>query len=149
MVTQNQTIWFKKDLTLDDLNSRRSKTLGDALGIEFTEIGADFLRGTMPVDHRTKQPQGILHGGATAALAETLGSVSAQLVMDHTKFFPVGLEINANHIKSVTHGQVTGTARPAHIGKTTQVWEIKVIDEKDDLVSICRLTILNRSHSRI
>lgn len=111
------------------------------LGIEFTEMGEDFLRGKMPVDHRTKQPAGLLHGGASVTLAETLGSTAAYLCVDMEKFYCVGLDINANHIRAVTDGFVIGTARPLHIGKSTQVWEIKIVDEKEKLVCISRITM--------
>ncbi|HCT22069.1 MAG TPA: esterase, partial [Chitinophagaceae bacterium] len=106
-----------------------------------TEIGDDFIRGTMPVDHRTHQPYGLLHGDASVALAETLGSVGAALTVDHEKFMCVGLEINANHVRSVRSGVVTGTAKPIHIGATTQVWDIRITDERDKLVCVSRLTV--------
>ena len=109
--------------------------------MEFTEIGADFIKATMPVDHRTKQPYGLLHGGASVALAETLGSVGAGLVIDPTKFQCVGLEINANHVRSVSQGFVTGIATPVHIGASTHIWDIKIYDQKDRLVCISRLTV--------
>lgn len=115
--------------------------MADYLGIEFTEVGEDFIRGRMPVDERTLQPYGLLHGGASVVLAETLGSVAAAMVVDHKKFHAVGLEINANHLRGVRHGFVTGTARPFHIGKTTQVWEIRIVDEKEKLVCVSRLTV--------
>ncbi len=111
------------------------------LGITFTEIGDDFLRATMPVDHRTHQPMGILHGGASVTLAETIGSSAAYLCVDMQKFNVVGLEINANHVRSVRTGLVTGTARPIHLGRTTQLWEIRITDEAGKLTCISRLTI--------
>ena len=111
------------------------------LGIVFTELGPNFLKGTMPVDHRTKQPMGLLHGGASVVLAETLGSVAANLVVDPLVFACVGLDVNANHIRSVKQGLVTGTAKPLHIGSTTQVWGIEITDELSRIVCISRLTM--------
>jgi 1,4-dihydroxy-2-naphthoyl-CoA hydrolase len=111
------------------------------LGIEFTEIGADFLRGRMPVTDRTRQPFGILHGGASVALAETLGSVAAGLVVDPDRYRVVGQEINANHVRAVTDGFVIGTTRPLHVGKRSHVWEIRIADEQDRLVCISRITM--------
>ena len=111
------------------------------LGIVFTELGPNFLKGTMPVDHRTKQPMGLLHGGASVVLAETLGSVAANLVVDPLIFACVGLDVNANHIRSVKQGLVTGTAKPLHIGSTTQVWGIEITDELSRIVCISRLTM--------
>ena len=134
-------IWHKKDLTLEQLHPVGKNTLGDHLGIEFTEIGDNYLKATMPVDHRTRQPYGLLHGGASVALAETLGSVGAALTVDPHKYNCVGLEINANHVRSVRSGKVIGTASPAHIGATTQVWDIRIHDEKGKLVCISRLTV--------
>ena len=106
-----------------------------------TEIGEDHVRGTMPVDARTRQPFGLLHGGASVALAESLGSLAANLVLDGDAFMAVGLEINANHIRSVRSGFVTGVARPIHLGSSTQVWDIRITDEQDRLTCICRLTM--------
>jgi 1,4-dihydroxy-2-naphthoyl-CoA hydrolase len=134
-------IWFDPNLTPAQLQPLADNTLGGHLGIEFTEVGEDFLKGRMPVDHRTRQPYGLLHGGASVALAETLGSVAAAYVVDHSKFNAVGLEINANHVRGVREGFVTGTARPLHIGKSTQVWEIRITDERDKLICISRLTV--------
>jgi len=111
------------------------------LGIVFTELGPNFLKGTMPVDHRTKQPMGLLHGGASVVLAETLGSVAANLVVDPLVFACVGLDVNANYIRSVKQGLVTGTAKPLHIGSTTQVWGIEITDELSRIVCISRLTM--------
>lgn len=134
-------IWFNKHLSVDQFDGMGKDTLGEHLGMKFTEIGPDYLKATMPVDHRTKQPYGLLHGGASVALAETLGSVGAALVVDHNEFICVGQEINANHLRSVRNGIVTGTARPIHIGASSQVWEIKIHDERDQLVCISRLTV--------
>jgi 1,4-dihydroxy-2-naphthoyl-CoA hydrolase len=117
------------------------------LGIEMLELGADYLKGRMPVDDRTRQPFGILHGGASVALAETLGSVAAGLVVDRSKFNVVGQEINANHVRAITDGWVTGTARPLHLGRRSHVWEIRIVDDRERLVCISRLTmaVLERS----
>ena len=111
------------------------------LGIEFLDIGDDYLTARMPVDHRTHQPMGLLHGGASVALAETLGSTGAFLCVDAAQYNVVGLEINANHVRGVREGFVTGVARPLHRGKTTQLWEIRITDEADKLVCISRITI--------
>ena len=135
------SIWFDKDFSLAHLAHLGHNTMGAHLGMEFSEVGPDFLAGTMPVDHRTKQPYGLLHGGASVALAETLGSVGAAHVIDHHKYKCVGLEINANHISPARSGLVTGIAKPIHIGKTTQVWEIKIFSEAKKLVCISRLTV--------
>ena len=116
-------------------------TMGAHLGLRITEIGEDYLRGTLPVDERTRQPYGRLHGGASCVLAEELGSIAASLCTDPAEVFTVGLEINANHVRAATRGLVTGTARPLHIGRTTQVWEIRIEDEQNRLVCISRLTM--------
>lgn len=113
----------------------------DFLDIKFSKIGEDFLEATMPVDHRTKQPLGLLHGGANVVLAETLGSVAATLTVDQNKQYCVGLEINANHLKSVKDGLVRGVTQPVHLGKKTQVWEIKIYNEQDELTCISRITM--------
>jgi 1,4-dihydroxy-2-naphthoyl-CoA hydrolase len=134
-------IWFNKSLTVAQFSEIGKGNMGEHLGMEFTEIGPDYIKGTMPVDHRTKQPYGLLHGGASVALAETLGSVGAAMVVDHTEYICVGQEINANHLRSVRSGIVTGTAKPVHIGSSSQVWEIKIHDERDHLVCISRLTV--------
>jgi 1,4-dihydroxy-2-naphthoyl-CoA hydrolase len=118
------------------------------LGIEFTELGEDYVKARMPVDERTRQPYGILHGGASVALAETVGSTAAGLVVDRSKFRVVGQEINANHVRAVSSGWVTATARPAHIGRRSHVWEIRITDEKDRLVCISRLTMAVIDHER-
>ncbi|MHB8405034.1 MAG: hotdog fold thioesterase [Gammaproteobacteria bacterium] len=140
------SIWFQP-FTLDELNRYQQQTLVTHLGIRYTEVGEDYLKAVMPVDARTKQPAGILHGGASVALAETLGSTGANLMVDRQQKLCVGLDINANHVRAMRSGQVTGTARPLHIGKTTQVWEIRIADEKDRLVCISRITmaVLDRS----
>ncbi|GAB3028786.1 MULTISPECIES: hotdog fold thioesterase [Oleiagrimonas] len=132
---------WKHEPDLDRLNGWSDNTLMQVLGIRLTEIGDDFLRGTMPVDARTHQPYGILHGGASVALAETLGSSAAMLCVDPETEVTVGLDINANHIRAVRSGTVTGTARALHIGRTTQVWEIRIEDEAGHLVCMSRLTM--------
>ena len=134
------SIWHTK-VTIEDLNSRYINTMVGHLGIEFLEIGEDYIRARMPVDHRTKQPAGILHGGASVALAETLGSMAANLCVDRNKKSCVGLEINANHVRQVRSGFVYGVARPLHIGATTQLWDIKIQNENDKLVCISRITL--------
>lgn len=136
-----QTIWFNKSLQLADIVNFGSDNMSSHLGMEFSELGPNFLKGRMPVDHRTRQPYGILHGGASVALAETIGSVASALVVDHAKFMCVGLEINANHLRSVKEGFVTGTSTPIHIGRTTHVWDIKLHDDRGKLICISRLTV--------
>lgn len=116
-------------------------TMGEYIGIELIELGTDYLTGRMPVDHRTKQPYGLLHGGASCVLAETLGSIASALVIDTEKFICVGLEINANHVRSARDGFVTGTASPIHIGASTHVWDIRINDDRGKLVCISRLTV--------
>lgn len=125
--------------TLDALNARSAGTLMEALGIRFTELGDGYLRATMPVDARTHQPYGLLHGGASVALAETLGSSAGMLMAGGNAV--VGLEINANHLRAVRSGTVTGTARPLHVGRSTQVWEIRIEDEGGKPVCISRITL--------
>ena len=127
--------------SLDQLNSKSNDNMVSHLGIVFTAIGEDFIEATMPVDSRTKQPMGLLHGGANVVLAETLGSVAASLTIDHEKQTVVGLEINANHLKSVREGIVKGTTKPIHLGKSTQVWEIKIVNEANNLCCISRITM--------
>ena len=140
MTTPITPIW-KQNTDLDRINGWNTNTAMEVLGIRFTAIGDDWLQGTMPVDHRTHQPFGLLHGGASVLLAETLGSSAAMLTLDPEKELTVGLDINANHIRGVRSGSVTGTARPLHIGRTTQVWEIRIVNEEDSLVCISRLTM--------
>ena len=127
--------------SLDQLNSKSNDNMVSHLGIVFTAIGEDFIEATMPVDSRTKQPMGLLHGGANVVLAETLGSVAASLTIDQEKQTVVGLEINANHLKSVREGIVKGTTKPIHLGKSTQVWEIKIVNEANNLCCISRITM--------
>ena len=133
-------IW-QQDTDLARINAWSANTLMQALGIRITEAGEDWLRGTMPVDSRTHQPYGLLHGGASVALAETLGSSAAMLTLDPAKFRAVGLEINANHVRGVREGTVTGTAKALHLGHSTQVWEIRIEDERQRLVCVSRLTM--------
>lgn len=139
---------FPKEATIERLNALSQNTLVEHLGIELTEIKGNSLTGKMPVDHRTQQPLGLLHGGASVVLAETLGSIAATMTLDLDKQYAVGLEVNANHIKSVREGYVTGTALPIHIGGKTQVWEIKISDEDNRLVCISRITmaIMDKKH---
>jgi 1,4-dihydroxy-2-naphthoyl-CoA hydrolase len=132
---------WKQQISLEQLNALNTNTLGEALGIRFTDIGDDYVRATMPVDARTHQPFGLLHGGASVALAETLGSVGGMLTLDAALEVAVGLDINANHVRGVKSGTVTGTARALHLGRTTQVWEIRIEDEKQRLVCISRITL--------
>jgi 1,4-dihydroxy-2-naphthoyl-CoA hydrolase len=132
---------FKIKPSLTQLNNTSTQTMVTHLGIEFTEIGEDYLEATMPVDHRTIQPMGILHGGANVVLAETLGSVAASLTVDLDTQQVVGIEINANHLKSVRSGKVKGITKPIHLGKSTQVWEIKIFNEAEQLCCISRITM--------
>mgnify|MGYP000898507176 CR=1 FL=1 len=135
------SIWFKKDITVADIQHLGNNTMGEHLGMKFTAIGEDYLEATMPVDHRTKQPYGLLHGGASVALAETLGSVASALIINPEKFICVGLEINANHVRGVREGFVKGICKPLHTGATTHVWDIRIHDEKEKLVCVSRLTV--------
>ena len=131
---------FRRTITLDALNALSRGTAMEPLGIVFTEIGADYLRGTMPVDARTRQPYGLLHGGASVLLAETLGSTAGGLCVDEGQGV-VGIEINANHLTGIRQGHVTGTARPLHVGRSTHVWEIRIEDERGRLACVSRLTL--------
>jgi len=133
-------IWFKKYKLLE-LSALSKDTMVEHLGIEFIEIGDNFLKAKMPVDKRTIQPARILHGGASVALAETIGSVAAYLTIDPVKFHCVGLEINANHIKPVTNGFVFGKGMAIHLGRSTQIWEIKITNNDEKLVAISRITL--------
>ena len=131
---------FRRDTSVERLNELSRGTAMGPLGIVFTEIGHDFVRGTMPVDERTRQPYGLLHGGASVLLAETLGSSAGNLCVPEGRVC-VGIEINANHVRAARDGTVTGTARPVHVGGRTQVWEIRIEDEGGELVCISRLTL--------
>ena len=135
-----ESIW-KTPFTLEMANRYGQNTANAHMGIEITEAGPDFLTGRMPVDHRTKQPAGILHGGASVLLAETLASWAGNFVIDATVQSVVGQEINANHLRPATGGWVTGTARPVHIGRRSQVWETRITDEAGKLVCISRMTL--------
>jgi 1,4-dihydroxy-2-naphthoyl-CoA hydrolase len=132
-------IWFGNPRECPSLP--KGTSMPDYIGIEFLEIGDDYIKARMPVDRRTRQPAGLLHGGASVTLAETLGSVGAWLCIDPAKQTCVGLEINANHVRAVRDGWVYGTARPLHIGRTTQLWEIKITNEEDKLVCVSRITM--------
>ncbi len=132
---------FPKDLSIEALNHISENTMVQHLGIQIIDAGADFLVATMPVDHRTKQPMGLLHGGASVALAETLGSIASAILLSGKNQAPVGLEINSNHIRAVTKGVVTGKVTPIHIGKKTHVWDIRIVNEEHQLINISRLTV--------
>ena len=133
-------IW-QRSWTLDELNARNEGTLNEALGIRYTELGDDHLVATMPCDARTQQPFGLLHGGANVALAESLGSLAGLLVLPPGGGRTVGIEINANHLRAVREGHVTGTARPLHLGRSTQVWEIRIVDDQGRLSCVSRITL--------
>ena len=135
------SIWFHKKITIEDLSGIGTNTMAEFLGLKWVEIGDDFLKLSMPVNNTTRQPYGFLHGGASCVLAETVGSVGSALVIDREKYYCVGLEINANHLRSVSEGTVTATARPLHLGKSTHVWDIKIYDERDKLFCVSRLTV--------
>ncbi len=129
------------NIPLSALNDRMKGSMAEHIGIEYTEIHEDYLVAKMPVDERTFQPLKMLNGGASLALAETLGSMAANMVLDRERYVAFGMEINANHLKPARSGFVYGTARPFHVGKTTQVWEIEIRDEEGDRVCISRLTM--------
>lgn len=133
-------IWFK-EFPLDQARDKGRETLIEHLGIELLEAGDDYLKASMPVDRRTHQPAGFLHGGASVALAETLASWAATFCIDRSKHHCVGLEINANHVRAVREGHVFGTARPLHLGKSTHIWEIRITDQRDKLVCVSRVTM--------
>ena len=135
------SIWFNKNLSLPDIKPLGPNTMGEHLGMEWMAVGDDFLKMRMPVDDRTKQPYGLLHGGASCALAETAGSMASHFIIDPEKFICVGLEINANHVRSAKSGYVTATCTPLHIGASTHVWDIKINDDKEKLICISRLTV--------
>ncbi len=132
---------FRGPVSLQDLNALSAGTVIERLGIVFTAVGEDWLQATMPVDARTRQPYGILHGGASVVLAETLGSSAGNLCVDSSERICVGLEINANHVRAKRDGQVTGTARALHVGRSTQLWDIRIEDEQGRLVCTSRLTL--------
>jgi 1,4-dihydroxy-2-naphthoyl-CoA hydrolase len=133
------SIWFKK-VSIDELNKMHENTMQSFCGIEFIEIGDDYIKARMPVNERTKQPHGLFHGGANVVLAESLGSIAAVLCIDLSKFSCVGLEVNANHIRAVKSGYVYGITTPLHIGRRTQVWEIKIYDSNENLTCVSRIT---------
>lgn len=140
-------MWFS-EFTPEKLNDRPKNHLGSLLDIRFTEVGEDFIKATMPVDERTHQPAGILHGGASVVLAETLGSIASFMCIDPEKFFPVGLEVNANHLRPVKSGLVTGVCKPLHIGAKTHVWEIKIYTDKGKMNCVSRLTVAILPHRK-
>ncbi|MGH8242612.1 MAG: hotdog fold thioesterase [Steroidobacteraceae bacterium] len=134
------SIWFRQ-FTIDEIKKFQHDTMGEHLGIEIMDIGSDYLEARMPVDGRTMQPDRILHGGASVALAETLGSVGGSMCVDRERFQIVGVEINANHLRPATGGHVTGRANPIHLGRRTQVWNIEIRDDRGRRVCVSRLTI--------
>lgn len=134
-------LWKSLQRQISYVNNFLPNTAAESLGIEFIEMGDDYLKARMPVDGRTKQPFGLLHGGASAVLAETLGSMASYLCIDSETKAAVGIEINCNHLKSARSGYVVGTARPLHIGRTTHVWDIKIEDERGRLICVSRLTV--------
>jgi 1,4-dihydroxy-2-naphthoyl-CoA hydrolase len=135
------SIWFKKDWDIEKLNQFGVNTMNELIGIRFTEVGENFLKATMPVDNRTRQAYGLMHGGASVTLAETIGSVASIMVVDHEQYYCVGVEINANHLRSVKEGMVTATAIPLHLGLSSHVWEIRIHDKNEKLVCASRLTV--------
>jgi len=135
------TIWFDKNVSIESLKLFGKGTMTEHLGIEWVDIGENFFKARMPVDHRTLQPLGLLHGGASCVLAETIGSVSSHLVIDPSEFYCVGIEINANHIRSAREGFVYGVCTPLHIGSSTHVWDIRITNEEGKLVCVSRLTV--------
>jgi 1,4-dihydroxy-2-naphthoyl-CoA hydrolase len=138
-------IW-RNEIDVNIVTERSKNTMSHYLGVEFIEVGDDYLVARMPVDHRTKQPAGIMHGGASCMLAETVGSTAAQYCVDMEKYYCVGLDINTNHVRAMREGHVIGTAKPYHLGRTTQVWGIEIRNVEGSLVSINRLTmaVLNK-----
>ncbi len=135
------SIWFHKNITTRDLVGMEKNTMAEFLELKWEEIGSDYLKLSMPVTNKTRQPYGFLHGGASCVLAETIGSVASALVIDPEKFYCVGLEINANHLRSVSEGRVTATVMPLHLGKSTHVWDIKIYDDTEKLICVSRLTV--------
>ena len=134
------SIWFRQ-FTLDEVRKFQHDTMGEHLGVEIVDIGPDYLEAKMPVDHRTMQPDRIMHGGASVALAETLGSVGGTMCIDRARYQVVGQEINANHLRPATGGHVTGRAKPIHLGRRSQVWNIDITDDRKRLICVSRLTI--------
>ncbi len=136
-----KSIWFKHDLSIHDLHAFESKTMAHYLQLKWEEVGHDFLRMSMPVTDHVRQPYGILHGGASCALAETIGSVGSHLIIDPQTQMCLGMEINANHIKSVKGGNIYALAKPVHLGNTSHVWDIRIANEINQLICISRLTV--------
>jgi 1,4-dihydroxy-2-naphthoyl-CoA hydrolase len=134
------SIWFNPNLSIEDVRQVGENNMGHHIGLQWVEVGNNFLKMSMPVDERTKQPYGLLHGGASCVLAETVGSIASQLMVNPEKFICVGLEINANHVRSARQGKVIATCTPIHIGASTHVWDIKIHDEKEKLICVSRLT---------
>lgn len=134
-------IWFDKELTVETLKAFSPGTMAEHLGIEWVEAGNNFIKASMPVDHRTLQPYGLLHGGASCVLAETIGSLASAMVVDPSRYICMGIEINANHVRSVRQGRVTGIVMPLHLGASTHVWDIKIYDQQEKLVCVSRLTV--------
>ena len=137
--------WFR-EYKAEDIQNQFDSGMLAHLGIECVEIGPDYLIGSMPVDHRTQQPFGLLHGGASCVLAESLGSIASNMTLDPTKNYAVGLDINANHLRSARSGLVFGKAEPVHLGRKTHVWQIKITDEKGKMICISRLTMAVLEH---
>jgi len=135
------SIWKQQNVSPEMLNRQNKNTMGEWLDIHFTETADSYLKATMPVNERTHQPYGLLHGGASAALAETIGSVASWLCIDPQEQICVGMEINCNHIRAKKNGLVTATAMPLHLGATSHVWDIRIVDEQDRLVCVSRLTV--------
>jgi 1,4-dihydroxy-2-naphthoyl-CoA hydrolase len=140
IIDMTKPIWFS-GVDLEALNARHAEDINGHLGIEMTNYGPDWLEARMPVDARTRQPMGILHGGASVVLAETLASAAANLCVDRETAYCVGQEVNANHLRAVTEGSVTGVAKPFHLGRTSQVWGIEIRDDQDRPTCVARLTI--------
>ena len=132
---------MSKKNTLEQIEAFQKNTMTDHLGIKITDYGNNYICGKMPVDHRTKQPYGLLHGGASVAFAETLGSIGAGMQIDYNNQSVVGIEINASHLKSIKKGWVYGRAQPLRVGKTIQVWDINITDKDDNLICVSRLTL--------
>lgn len=132
---------FRTDVTLDSANAYNKGTMMEHLDIVFTDMGENYLTASMPVDNRTTQPMGILHGGASLALAESVGSAASNLIIDHSTSYCVGMEINGNHLKSVTEGRVHARAEAIHIGRRSHIWDIKITDDAQRLVCVSRLTV--------
>ena len=139
-MSNTENIWFTEP-DLGAINGERQAPIHRALGIEITEIGSDFVRGTMPADERTHQPMGLIHGGANVVLAESLGSIGANLIVDNSQYYCVGQEVNANHLRGVSSGKVTGTAKLMHSGRTSQVWQIEIENDEGKLTCVSRLTM--------